>query len=53
MTDQSNMTMTNGDAHQNDDLEKEDKVTPWEVEAESMNGIDYDKLISRISSDYY
>ena len=47
MTTQSNVIVKDGDNNQNDVSTNKDKVTPWEVEAESMNGVDYDKIIGK------
>jgi hypothetical protein len=45
MSDQSNVTIENSENSQNDVIEKEDVVDPWQVVAGSNAGVNYDKLI--------
>ncbi|CAF4938996.1 unnamed protein product [Rotaria sp. Silwood1] len=50
MTDQSNIIMKDSENSQNGVTENDDVVNPWEVKAESMTGVDYDKIIVRFGS---
>ena len=47
MSVQPNVTIDNDQTKQNDVSENEDVVNPWEVKAESMTGVDYDKIIGQ------
>ena len=45
MSVQPNVTIDDDQTKQNDVSENEDVVNPWEVKAESMTGVDYDKIV--------
>ncbi len=48
MSGQPNEIVADGQTNQqNDGSENTDVVNPWEVKAESMNGVDYDKIIGK------
>lgn len=48
MSSQSNVTIENGETSQNGVSKNGDVVNPWEVKAESMTGVDYDKIIGKL-----
>ena len=47
MSSQSTVTIDGGEINQHDLDENQDVVNPWEVKAESMSGVDYDKIIGQ------
>ncbi len=47
MTSQSNGTKEDHETNQNDVSTDTDVVTPWDVQAESMAGVNYQKLIGK------
>ncbi len=47
MTSQSNGTKEDYETNQNDVSTDTDLVTPWDVQAESMAGVNYQKIIGK------
>jgi hypothetical protein len=51
MSSESNVANKDGETNQKDVSEDNDVVNPWEVKAESMTGVDYDKIIGELQND--